>query len=281
VSKKSYPLVALGIVVIYILITLMPFVIILLTSLKLPSEVATNPFGLPQRPTLLNYQLILSSGYKTVGLAFDAQPLLSPLMNTLITSLSVILVALPLGVMAAYSLSRYKTGGNFLPFWFLSLLFAPPIVFAFPLYLMYQRVGLLDTKVGLVCANLTFNLPFAIWVFYSHLKEAPKDIEEAALVDGASNWIVFWRIVLPIMRPVIVAVAALIFVFTWNEFLFSAVLTSFNKTLTVALSGYNTGQLILYTVISAGIVVGAIPPILVLLFFEKYLVSGLSFGAIR
>ncbi|MBC7217586.1 MAG: carbohydrate ABC transporter permease [Candidatus Caldatribacterium sp.] len=280
-SKRGYLLLAFGVIVILIFVTLAPFIIILLTSLKLPQEITINPFGLPKKPTLFNYSLVLGSTYRTVGLAFDVQPLSSALVNTLVISLCVILITLPLGLMAAYGLSRYRVGGNFLPFWFLSLLFAPPIVFAFPLYLMYQRAGLLDTKVGLVLANLIFSLPFAIWIFYSHLREAPRDVEEAALIDGANSWTVLWRVVLPIMRSVIVAVVALVFVFTWNEFLFSAVLASFNKTVTVALSGYNTGQLILHTVISAGIAVGAIPPILILLFFEKYLVSGLSFGAIR
>lgn len=146
---------------------------------------------------------------------------------------------------------------------------------------MFQRSGLLDSAPGLIAANLTFNLPFAIWIFYSYLKGAPQDVEEAALIDGAAGWTIFRKIVAPIMMPSIAAVGALVFVFTWNEYLFSLVLMNLNKSMTVALGGYNTGQLVLYTSIAAGIILDIIPSIIVLILFGRYLATGLSFGAIK
>ena len=183
--------------------------------------------------------------------------------------------------MGAYGLSRYKIGGNLLPFWFLSLLFAPPIVFAFPLYLMFRKIGLLDTIQGLVAANLIFNLPFSIWIFYSTLNVTPEYIEEAAVIEGAGSWMIFRKIITPLISPVIASVGALVFIFVWGEYLFSTILMTMHNPLTIALAEYSTGQLVLHTVISAGISVSIIPSIIILVVFERYLATGLSFGAIR
>lgn len=280
-KQKTYLNVITIILLLYILINVSPLFLILINSFKPVREITTNPYGLPLNPTLFNYDLLLGWSYKTVGISFDAPPLLPSLLITIKVSSLCVVLSLILGLMAAYGLSRYRIGGNFLPFWFLSLLFAPPIVFAFPLYLMYRKLGLLDSTIGLVGANLTFNLPFAIWIFYSYLSGTSEEIEEAALIDGANSWIIFWKIITPIMRPIVIAVGALTFIFVWNEYLFSTILMNLSKTLTIALGGYNTGQLILYTSIAAGIIIDIIPPILILIFFEKYLVTGLSFGAVK
>jgi multiple sugar transport system permease protein len=273
----------IGIVVIalYAINGLLPIFWIAVTSLKPIGEIAVNPYGLPNSPSLDNYELILGWTYAHVGVSVPAPPLLPSLVLTTAVSFSCVLVSLVLGLMTAYGLSRYKIGGSVLPFWFLSTMFVPPIIFAFPLYLLYQRLGWLNSVFGLVMANVIFDLPFAVWIFYSYFAETPEDIEEAALVDGASSWTMFWRIVLPIMKPPAAAVCALIFIFTWNEYLFSTILMTTSKSLTVMLSSYVTGQLLFYGPIAAGIVLCALPPILVLIFFQRYLVRGLSFGAIK
>jgi len=269
------------IVALYIILNIFPIIWIMILSFKPLEEIASNPFGLPLNPTLFNYELVLGTHYKTIAISFDAPPLIPSFITTSIVASSTVILSIVLGLMAAYGVVRFKVGSRFLPFWFLSLLFAPPIIFAFPLYYLFHTLGLLDNVFGLILANLIFNLPFSTLIFISSLSGAPKDIEEAALIDGASWWTILWKVVAPIMRSVIVAVAALVFIFSWNEYLFSVILMTTTKVLTVALGSYNTGQVLLYTPLAAGIVVSIIPSIIVLIFFEKYLTQGLSFGAIK
>jgi len=280
-KKKSFKSWAIIVILVYILISLLPIFLIFINSLKSTGELGVNPYGLPDEPTLANYRALIGWEYTSVGMAFDSPPFLPALLLNLIVSSVCVVLSLWLGLMGAYAISRYKIGGKMLPFWILSLLFAPPIIFSFPLYLMYRKLELIDNPVALVGANLTFALPFAIWIFYSYLKDTPIATEEAAMIDGAGSWTIFWKIITPMMMSACWAVGALVFIFTWNEYLFSTVLMNSMKTITTALGGFNTGQLVLYGAISAGIIVGIIPSILVLVFFEKYLASGLSFGSIK
>lgn len=281
-KQKKYVNLIVVLLSLYILVTMLPICWIFITSLKPVAEIPINPYGLPKNPTLFNYKfLLLGEMFQTVAIAYDAPPFLPSVILTITVAGLCVAVSLILGMMVSYGLSRRKTGGTFLLFWFLSLLFAPPIIFAFPLYLMYQRLGLLDNVIGLAGANLTFDLPFAIWIFHSYLRDRPKEIEEAALIDGASTWIVLWKIVLPLMKPAATAVGALIFVFVWSEYLFSTVLMEYSKTITVALSSFRTGQMIFYGATAAGLMIALIPPMLVLVFFGKHLATGLSFGAIK
>ena len=265
----------------YISINLMPIFWMLVTSLKSVGEITSNPFGFPQAPTLANYRVVLSWTRQTVALAFDSTPLLPPLFLTLSTGLWVVFLSLAFALPAAYGMSRFRTGGGFLPFWFLTLLFAPPIVFAFPLFAMFQRLRLLDSLFGLVAANLIFSIPFATWIFYSTLQDAPKDFEEAAIVEGANYWVVFTRVVVPLLTPAVAAVGALTFIFVWGEYLFSVVLLNTQRTLTTAIAGYNTGQMVLYGAIASGVILVAIPAFIVLATFQRYLVRGLSFGTAK
>ena len=281
---KSKPVIAysmIAVVSVYVLIGVLPIVWIFITSLKPVAEITVNSYGLPHSPTLANYLLVMRVSYQTIGLSFDASPLVPAFLITLSVASLCVVLASGMGLAAAFGLSRYGTGGNFLPFWFLSFLFAPPIIFAFPLYLMFRALRMLDSIAGLVAANLIFNIPFATWIFYSTLKDIPEDIEEAAMLEGANGFRIFTRIVVPLLRPVVAAVCALIFIFVWGEYLFSVILMNTQKTLTVALAGFNTGQMILYTAIAAGIIVTIIPAVIVLLLFHKYLVTGLSFGAVK
>ncbi len=280
-SKKSFNYWGIIIILFYIIIVLSPLVLIFANSLKSINELGINPYGLPLKPTMTNYKALLGWEYTTGGLAFDSPPFLPAIILNILVSTVCVILSLWLGLMGAYAISRYKIGGKVLPFWILSLLFAPPVVFSFPLYFMYNKFGMLDNPLVLVTANLTFVLPFALWIFYSYLNDTPKEIEEAAMIDGANSWTIFWKIITPIMKSASGAVGALVFIFTWNEYLFSAVLMTKLKTTTTALGNYNTGQLVLYGPIAAGIIIGIIPSILVLVFFEKYLASGLSFGSIK
>jgi len=279
--NKSIKNWAIIVVLLYIVISLVPFFLIFINSVKTVGELGVNPYGLPVNPTLANYKAILSWEYTTIGVAFDSPPFLPALLLSLVVSSVCVVLSLWLGLMGAYGISRYKIGGGILPFWILSLLFAPPIIFAFPLYVMYKKLGVIDNPIALVGANLTFVLPFAIWIFYSYLKDTPNDIEEAAMVDGAGIWIIFWKIVTPMMKSACAAVGALVFIFTWNEYLFSTILMNTMKTITATLGGFNTGQMVLYGAISAGIIIGIIPSMLILVFFGKYLATGLSFGTLK
>ena len=134
--------------------------------------------------------------------------------------------AIFLGILAAYGLTRFRVRLRRLSFAILAIRMVPGIVLVLPFYLLYRDVGLLDTLFGLGITYLTFALPFAIWMISGFFELIPFEVEEAAALDGASNWMILWRILVPIAAPAILTTAVLTFIFCWNEFLFALILTS-------------------------------------------------------
>jgi multiple sugar transport system permease protein len=190
--------------------------------------------------------------------------------------------AMFLGTICAYSIARFRTGGENLANWIISQRMVPPIAVVFPIFLLYVYLGLVDTYFGLILLYTAFNLPYVIWMMRGYILDIPRALEEAALVDGYTRWQVLWKIVLPMSRAGLFATAIFTFVFAWNEFLFALVLTRTEvTTYTVQVTHYFGGQSNFWAKISAMSVLGTVPIFIIVGFMQRYLVRGISLGAVK
>lgn len=261
---------AKGIAVAMILsITLFPIYWMIVTSLEPWELVLVWPPALIPRQLTLEY-------WEWAGSRF-----LLPLRNSLIIAGATTLISIALGFPAAYSFSRFRVGGTTLPFWVLSLRFLPGIVPCVAFYVLFRTFGLLDTHLAVITAHLLIALPFSIWMFKVFLDAMPKDLEEAALVDGCTYHQVLTRIVLPISLPSIAVVALFSFTWSWNEFMMALILTKSQAyTLPVMIAGFR-GAGMIWGGVSAGALLSLIPAVILAVFFQKYLVAGLTMGAVK
>jgi multiple sugar transport system permease protein len=262
-------LIVLGIV---LFVTLVPVAWIVLTSLKPRGEwIHDPPVWFPSVWTVASYREMWSSGG---GLA---------LKNSLIIVCTSTVLAIVLGSVAAYSLSRFRTGGDHVASWILSIKFLPAVVFAIPLLNAFTKVHLVDTYKGLILIYTTFNLPFVVWMMKGFFDEIPSEIEESARVDGCSWFGTLWRIALPLAMPGFIATLLLTFIFGWNEFLFALIFTNQEHyTIPVQLSSYFSEAVGLEWGPQAALSVLGIAPIILFSFLiQRFLVRGMTFGAVK
>lgn len=192
------------------------------------------------------------------------------------------MISIPLAAFAGYAFAKYNTGGDRLKFLVISSQMLPPVVLVIPLFSIFMRLHLVNTIRGLTISYLAFNLPFLIWILMGFFEAIPNELEEAALIDGASRFTAFVRVIFPIAAPGVMAAAVLSFILCWNEFLFALVLTGADSsTVPVALAALQTQRGVLIGKLSAGVVMAIAPIVILSLFIQKYLVRGLSFGAIK
>jgi multiple sugar transport system permease protein len=203
-------------------------------------------------------------------------------LNSLILATTSTLFAMILGTIAAYSLVRFKTGGENLAVWIISQRMMPPVAIVFPVFLLYVFFGWVDTFFGLILLYTAFNLPYVIWMMRGYIEDIPLELEESALVDGCSRWAVLWKVVMPMARSGLFATAVFTFVFAWNEFLFALVLTRTEvTTYTVQVTHYFGGQSNFWAKIAAMSILGTIPVFIAVATMQRYLVRGISMGAVK
>lgn len=254
-----------------LLVALSPVAWLLMMSLKTEVDALAMPPRLVFAPTLDNYAGLLEARF------------LRPLVNSTVVALTTTLLSLSLGLPAAYVLSRTRARGTRgVAFWILSTRMAPPIAFGIPFFLAYRTLGWLDTLGGLVLIYLTFNLSLVVWMMRTFFDAIPISLEEAAHIDGASTWQALTHVVLPLTGPGIAASAILCFLLAWNDFFYALVLTRSNAmTAPVAIvnfmnyAGWDWGR------ITAGSIIVALPVIAFALPMRRYLVSGLTAGAVK
>ena len=218
--------------------------------------------------------------------AFIARSFGQYLVNSAIVAVSSTVCALILGTLAAYALARFRLPYRLdrkLALWILSTRMFPAIVTAVPLFLIMRDLRLLDTQLSLVVVYTGFNLPFVVWMMRGFFAELPRDLEEAAMVDGDSRLGALWRVVLPLVAPGLAATAVFCLIVSWNEFLFALVLTQTDTamTLPVGIAGRVTQYGIEWGAMSAAAVVAMIPILVFAIAVQKYLVRGLSLGAVK
>ena len=207
--------------------------------------------------------------------------------NSAITSVSASVLAVILGTMAAYGLSRFRYRFGFMrnpdiSFFFLSQLILPPVVLALPFLVLYRSLDLLDTRIGLILLYALTVLPIVIWIMRDQFQSIPVELEEAALVDGLSIWGAFLTIVLPIALPGMVAAFILSLVLTWNEYFFAALLTSTDaKTLPVMVASQTGSQGINWWAMAALSTAAILPLVVIGIALERYIIKGMAAGAVK
>jgi ABC-type glycerol-3-phosphate transport system permease component len=209
--------------------------------------------------------------------------------NSIIVATSNALLVTALALLATYALSRYKLPGKEnVFFWTITNRMAPPAVFLLPLFLLYTQVfvvgdfKLFDTRIGLILLYCVFNLPFAIWTLRGVIDGIPKELDEAAFVDGANTWQVLTKVILPLAKPGLAVTGILTWVFAWNEYLFAATLTSVNaRTITTGLAEFVTVTGTNWGRMAATAMLTLIPALVVLSLAQRHIVAGLTFGAVK
>jgi multiple sugar transport system permease protein len=218
--------------------------------------------------------------------AFVARSFGQYLLNSLIVAVASTVCALFIGTLAAYSLARFRLPAKLdqkLALWILSTRMFPAIVTAVPLFLIMRDFRLVNTRLSLVIVYTGFNLPFVVWMMRGFFAEIPRDLEEAAMVDGDSRLGALRRVVLPLVTPGLAATAVFCLIVSWNEFLFALVLTQTDDamTLPVGIAGRVTQYGIKWGAMSAAAVVAMIPILAFAISVQRYLVRGLSLGAVK
>jgi multiple sugar transport system permease protein len=234
-------------------------------------------------------------GWKSLGLSPDTigtestvrAEFLKRFMNSVVTALASSALAVVLGSLAAYGLSRfsYRFGpmrNADISFFFLSQLILPPVVLALPFLVLYRELGMLDTRIGLILLYTLTVLPIVVWIMRDAFAAIPKELEEAALVDGLSIWGAFLTIILPLAAPGMVAAFILCLVLTWNEYFFAALLTSSNAaTLPVMVASQTGSQGISWWSMAALSFAAILPLIVVGVALERFIIKGMAAGAVK
>lgn len=257
-----------------ILYAVFPFYWAIVSSLKSGSSLFVVEFW-PANPTLENY----------VGL-FREQPFARTILNSLIVAVAATGLALFLALAASYALGRIRFRGR------VSMLYAILGVSMFPqiavlsgLFELIRALGLYDSLTGLVLSNLILTIPFATWVLTTFMRAMPRELEQAAIMDGASDWRILTRVFLPIMGPSLSAAGLLAFILAWNEFLFALTFTLSTEQRTVpvaiALISGATAYELPWGRIMAACVIVTVPLIILVLLLQRYIVSGLTAGAVK
>jgi multiple sugar transport system permease protein len=252
-----------------------PILWMLLTSLKSNREITQETSLIPQALTTANYVNLFS------GREFAAY-----LTNSVIVTAASVAIALILGTQAAYVLARFRLRAGmhrYVGFSLLMVRLLPPIVIIIPLFLVAQRLGLLNTQLSLIIVYAAFNVTIVVWMMESFFREIPVDLEEAAMVDGDTRFAAFRRIVLPLAAPGLVATGIFAVITTYNEFLFALVLTSTPAAETMPVGAATLiGRInVDWGAMSAAGVIGALPIVAFSLLVQRHLVRGLTMGAVK
>ncbi len=260
-------------------VVLAPPAWLLISSISSQSELLSVPVHwIPQEPTLERYRQIINATTDSAAVFRRS------LFNSLIVAGTVTVICVLVGSLAAYSFARLKNAGHKQLIYILLLSYMlPPIILVIPLYRTMGNLGLTDTLLALIIIYSALIMPFAVWIMRGFFQSIPGDLEEAAMTDGCTQFGAFTRIILPLSLPGIVATALFCFLLAWEEFLIALIFTSSPqaKTIPVAIAEFTGRHAIDFGMMAAGGVIAAIPPVLIALVFQRYLISGLSAGAVK
>jgi ABC-type glycerol-3-phosphate transport system permease component len=269
-------------------VILLPFLWALSASLQTESALFERPPSwVPTPATTGNYNYVFTGQipqeYQQRGLlrspvTQEARLLPWGLQNSLLIAVGVLAINLGLGTLAAYTFAREKFRGSKPALMFvLGSRLLVPMAVAIPIYIILRTLGLLDTKLALVLVHSAFTLPFTIWVLSLYFASLPKELEEAALVDGCTRFEALRHVVLPLAAPGLAAIGVFSFLFSYNEFLFALLTTSSieSKTIPVMISAISVNPDASYTLISVGIILSIFAPLVVALVFRRHIISGL------
>ncbi|UEM19251.1 carbohydrate ABC transporter permease [Skermanella mucosa] len=274
-SRKIVGRVLFYLLVAFIVVyTVFPFYWAIVSSLKAGSGLFQVEFW-PANPAWDNY----------VGV-FQGQPFGRNILNSVIVAVSVVVLSLFLAVTASYSLGRVRfRGRTTLLLVVLSVSMFPQVAVLSGMFELIRWLGLYNNLLGLILSYMIFTLPFTVWVLTTFMRELPKELEEAAIVDGASPWVVITRVFLPLMGPALATTGLLAFIAAWNEFLFALSFTLSNEMRTVPvaialITGTSQFELPWGNIMAASVIV-TVPLLVLVMIFQRKIVSGLTAGAVK
>ena len=302
--SRRQSIVLYGILLFWTFLVLFPFYWLITTSIKTQIAVSRGPKYVPrielpfitttdengeQVPLVLPGDFTPTMQHWEELFIRNQEQIVRHFRNSLIAAGGATIFAVFFGTLAGYGLSRFQYDWHRLgwkndniAFWVVSNRFLPPALFVVPYLILYSQLDLIDTHAGLIIAYTVFNIPFAVWIMRDFFNTLPIELEESAMIDGASRLTAFWRIVLPLSAPGLVTVAIFTFVFAWNEYLYALMLTNYNAiTMPVLIAGQNNTRGIQWWFISALTITAITPVVLIGLLLQRYITRGLVTGAVK
>lgn len=279
--KRTIRSVALWITTfVLMLIMCVPGLWVVLSGFRPNSEIlAKPPIWIPQNPTLNNFAKIFGFGEEQVAI-----PVMSYFWNSLVIATTSTLIALVVGMAGGYAFARFRF--RFKNAWFLGLMLfrtVPGIALSLPVFMIWSRLGIIDTKLGMIIVYVALNVPFTIWLIDGFFRQIPMSLSEAAQVDGCTRWQAFWKIEFPLARSGIAAAGVFAFLTSWNEYALASQLTrsTDSKTLPVGLMDFTAQFTIDWAGMSAMAVIIIVPALILTFLVQKHLISGLTFGGVK
>lgn len=267
--KLGGELVFFGVTAILLILFMFVFVWMVLTAFKQPKDVTVWPPTIVFEPTMQNFADVL-----------DKTPFVHQTRNSFIVAFGAVALGLVLGLPASYVVARYRFRS--LSVAVLILRMMPTIVFMLPLFVLYQRLGLIDTHFGLILSHMILTLPLTIWVMIGFFEDVPYDLEEQARVDGATHWQAFRKIALPLSLPGMVVTVILAFIQSWNNFIFVLILGGVNtSTLPMAVFNFMGIELMNFGGVAAVASMLSLPIMILTIIVQRWLVQGLTMGAVK
>lgn len=254
-----------------LIVELMPILVVITSGFKRDIDIwARGPFYF--KGTLDSYKAVLSN-----------RDILASLKNSLIVGISSTMISIVVGAMASYGLTRYSFKlKETIAYMFLTFRMLPQISLVIPLFVMFNQLHLRDTLTGIILAHISFNIPYVIWLLLPFFAAVPTDYEEAARIDGASEFTVFWKVFFPLVSPGLVVASVFAFLMSWNEFLYALILSSVNaKTAPVAVNGLLGQYAPKWGQLTAAGTIMLLPVFIITLSLQKYIIRGLVAGGIK
>ena len=253
---------------------------VVLTAFRPNREVLAKPaVWIPQDLSLNNFAKIFGFGADQIGI-----PVPSYFMNSMIISLTSTVIALLIGMSGGYAFARFRF--KFKDGMFLGLMLSrtvPGIALSLPVFMIWSRLGLIDTKMGMIIVYVALNIPFTIWLIDGFFRQIPKEMSEAAQIDGCTRWQAFWKVEFPLAKSGVASAGIFAFLTSWNEYALASQLTrsTDSKTLPVGLMDFTAQFTIDWVGMSAMAVIIIVPALILTFLVQKHLIAGLTFGGVK
>ena len=259
-------------IAILLFVVLMPFIWMYTTMFKPEEEVYTSGAEFfAFKPTLENFEYI-----------FGWTPFALEIRNTAIIAVASTALVMAFSLPAAYSFSRFNTGSGHLLFVTISTRMFPPALVAIPLFIFFNKIGLIDTHIGLILLFLYFNMSFATFLLFGFFREIPEELEQAAMVDGYGRFEIFWKVVFPLIRPGAAITAVFCLVWAWNEFFFASLFTRIDaRVISLGMPIWHGGMRTVWGPMMVVFGLSLLPTLLAAWFMQRYIIRGLTFGAVK
>lgn len=282
IKKRIISILMIFLILIVLFTVLIPFFWTFITSVAPAVDIHQRPpKWIPTKISFKYYIDIFTSSKKAFGVSYEFK---RGILNSMIVSISVTVIALFFGSLAAYSVVRLKIPfGKFITLFILLTQMMPPVILIIPLYFIASKLNMFDRKVSLILIYLAFNLPLAIWILEGYFKSIPVSIEESALIDGCSRLQSLFRVLLPLSGPALFTTGIFVFIASWNEFLMALVFTSSltAKTMPVAIAEFIGRFTTDYGLMATAGILGSMPPLIFAAIFQRYLISGITAGSVK